>query len=105
VTRVEYERLENELTQEMAASAPTPEADRTPRPIAELRDSGLLWLINRAVFHPRGFALALSYHGGEVVGWKLLGDGSEPWQFGEGEDQNFAAAEATLRDAGGRGLR
>lgn len=70
-----------------------------PRPFGELSDSGLLWLINAAVFHPRGFALALVKRDGEVVGWKLLGDGSEPWRFDQDMDERFAAAEATLKAA------
>lgn len=71
-----------------------------PRPFADLADSGLLWLINAAVFHPRGFALALHREDGEVVGWSLLGDGSEPWRFeGDDIDSKFAAAEATFASA------
>jgi hypothetical protein len=66
----------------------------------ELSASGLLWLINRAVFHPRGFALGL-VHGadGKVTGWTLLGDGKEPWHYEDSgsEDRRFAAAEATLK--------
>jgi len=69
------------------------------RPLAELRDAGLLWLINTAVFHPRGYALALVREHGEVVGWTLLGDGSEPWRFDDDCDAEFAAANRTL---GGR---
>lgn len=77
--------------------AEMPGAERSARPFAELRESGLLWLINKVVFHPRGFALALSYEAGELVGWKLLGEGSEPWQFGaEADDEGFVAAETTL---------
>ena len=60
------------------------------RPFAEFRDSGLLWLMNRVVFHPRGYALALHYHSivdgvsrGDAVGWSLLGDGTEPWSMGD----------------------
>lgn len=69
------------------------------RSFDELRESGLLWLVNRVVFHPRGFALALVYEGGnsEPVGWKLQGDGREVWSFGEHEDDDFAAAQATLK--------
>lgn len=79
--------------------------------MAELRDSGLLWLINRVVFHPRGYALALhfdDYHE-EVVGWSLLGDGTEVWTMGEdptpeerakygalSEDELFALVKALL---------
>lgn len=66
------------------------------RPLEELSSSGLLWLINRTVFHPRGFALALVKRNGEVVGWDLLGDGSEVWQFKDSEDAKFEAAQATL---------
>ena len=68
-----------------------------PRPFAELRDTGLLWLINRQVFHPRGYALALHWADGDVVGWSLLGDGTTPWNFEDGkEGAEFAAANATL---------
>lgn len=65
------------------------------RPI-DLRESGLLWLVNRAVFHPRGFALAVETDGS----LSLLGDGSEPWKFelpSDHEDDLFRRAEATLR--------
>lgn len=61
------------------------------RPINEIRESGLLWLINTALLHPRGFAIAFCYSEedsdgkGEPIGWQLLGDGSEPWQFAEGQ--------------------
>jgi hypothetical protein len=83
------------------------------RPFCELRDTGLLWLINRTVFHPRGFALALMYdepgqaEGGNVTGWQLYGDGTEPWSMGDPpqhlraqghktEDQLFALVQALL---------
>lgn len=86
------------------------------RPFADLRDSGLLWLINRVVFHPRGYALALHFEdtpdrnlaeGGEVTGWSILGDGTEPWSMGDPpaesialghktEDQLFALVKALL---------
>lgn len=73
-----------------------------PRPFSELRDSGLLWLINRAVFHPRGRALALHLDdGGHAIGWHLLGDGAEPWRFeidDAEEDALFRAAETTIRE-------
>lgn len=77
-----------------------------PRPFAEFRDTGLLWLINTSVLHPRGFALAWCYENGEVTGWRLLGDGSESWRFeGDGVDQCFADVEALFaaaREAGGQ---
>lgn len=63
------------------------------------RTSGLLWLVNRVVFHPRGRALALVFNeGGEALGWRLLGDGKEVWGFDHDEEKSlFRAAESTLR--------
>lgn len=79
------------------------EPDDTARPLVDLRTTGLLWLINRTVFHPRGYALAVgewSVGGSEVIteGWKLFGDGTQPWQFADDidEDELFRAAEAFL---------
>lgn len=70
------------------------------RPWSELRDSGLLWLINAAVLHPRGFALALVADvDGNFLGWDLLGDGSEPWEYDRQMDERFAAVEATFAAA------
>jgi hypothetical protein len=66
------------------------------RPLAELQDEGLLWLINRVVFHPRGCALALEEdETGAVIGWDMLGDGTEVWTFmAEDDDECFAKATA-----------
>lgn len=66
----------------------------------DLIKDGLLWLINAAVFHPRGFALAVA-PGGAL---SLLGDGSEPWRFGDDAmvDAKFKAAEAALERARNR---
>lgn len=72
----------------------------------DLRSNGLLWLINRAVFHPRGFALAVVYGpNDDVIGLEVKGDGSEPWAFSESmeerENECFEAVEAffaRLRD-------
>lgn len=74
-----------------------------PRPWEELRESGLLWLINRVAFHPRGYALALHIQDGKAVGWELLGDGGEPWQYADEVDERdaLARAEATLAIRGG----
>lgn len=78
---------------------PMTAAKDSVRPVGELRDAGLLWLINATVFHPRGYALALHVDdSGAVVGWSLMGDGSEPWRFANDMDARFAAAEQTLRD-------
>jgi hypothetical protein len=64
--------------------------DPTGRPFSDLRDTGLLWLINRVILHPRGYVLGLCYdgdtpvtEGGTVTGWTLYGDGSEPWTMGD----------------------
>lgn len=72
------------------------------RPLAELRTSGLLWLINRIVFHPRGLALALHYDKDETVtGWSLLrATNGEPFAFEpDADDRGFKAAEQTIADA------
>lgn len=59
------------------------------RPV-DLRGDSLLWLINRQVFHPRGYALALDTETGE---FSLLGDGDEPFVFpGNGGDERFLLA-------------
>jgi hypothetical protein len=70
-----------------------------PRPFQDLSDSGLLWLINATVFHPRGYTLALVVVDGQPQGWDLLGDGTEPWRYDHDMDAKFAAAEATLAAA------
>jgi hypothetical protein len=77
--------------------APSPDF----RPLLELSESGLLWLINRTVFHPRGIALALYQEGDEARGWKLLAAPSgEPFTFPESVDTDgFRRAEATMRAA------
>lgn len=67
--------------------------DRTMQPFSKLREWGLLWLINRVVFHPRGHALAfrIDDETGEPTGWRLLGDGSEVFTFGdEADHEEFA---------------
>jgi len=66
-----------------------------------LREHQVLWAINRVLFHPRGFALGLSYpddvsredimaHKVEPIGWVLLGDGSESWHYAESVDEDSA---------------
>jgi hypothetical protein len=70
------------------------------RPLHELMESGMLWLINRSTFHPRGFSLALETDDktGEVVGWKILGNGQELWSYQQHNDEEkFLKAEATLK--------
>jgi hypothetical protein len=76
-------------------------ADLEPRPWHEIRESGLLWLINSAVFHPRGFALSVHIDKttGVCTGWNLIGDGTEPWRFEGDIDSLFEAAENTFFEA------
>lgn len=73
------------------------------RPVNELMDSGLLWLINRVVFHPRGLALALwvEEDSGDVTAWRLMAAAEgEPFSFSNRDDENgYQRAEATLRTA------
>lgn len=74
------------------------------RPFEDLRPTGLLWLINTTVFHPRGYALALHFDDdGQATGWSLLGDGTERWSFsengwpeGETPDDAFRAVKELL---------
>ncbi len=62
-----------------------------------LRESGVVWMINAAVFHPRGYTLALCYPEGtaddvwvEPIGWSILGDGSAPRQFQHDDTLDYA---------------
>lgn len=43
-----------------------------------LQETGLLWAINRRLFHPDGFSLNLRYEDGEPIGWVIIGDGGAP---------------------------
>lgn len=75
---------------DLLPAAPRPDGWR---PLSEFRETGLLWLINRQVFHPRGFAIGLNFNEvGDVDGWVLYGDGIEPWNFKDGEENEFLAA-------------
>jgi hypothetical protein len=69
------------------------------RPLYDMRETGVLWAINRVLFHPRGFSLALVVEPGteNVIGWLLTNHGDEIITFGPGdEDVEFAAFEAFL---------
>ncbi len=75
------------------------------RPFADMRDTGLLWLINRVVLHPRGFALALHFDddgaGGSFkncTGWSIAGDGLEPWSMGDPSEEDRAKYGAKTED-------
>ena len=76
-------------------------APSNPRPFLEQSEAGLLWLINRVVFHPRGLALALHEEGGVAHGWELrAAPAGEPFIFPEDVDtDSFRCAEETLRAA------
>ena len=77
-----------------------------------LRIHELLYTINTALFHPRGFALGLNYpepvtreqidaHTVEPDGWVLYGDGTEPFHYvlPDGEaDAAFTTFEQFLND-------
>lgn len=62
----------------------------------EMLDDGLLWLINKTCFHPRGFALG--YSPGQKT-FVMLGDGREPWSYEIDEDAKFSAVEAVFARA------
>lgn len=87
----------------MSEQAPTEPIEPTLdyRPFLELSESGLLWLINRVVFHPRGVALGLYEAAGKARGWRLIAaPDDEPFTFPESVDNDgFRRAEATLRAA------
>lgn len=82
---------------------PEAEAEKV-LPWSDLRTNGILWAINRYLFHPRGYALALSYHAdddneptGEPTGWAFFGDGSEQWEYAtDTTNEMFVAFEAFL---------
>lgn len=72
----------------------------TARPLETLSATGLLWLLNSEVLHPRGFALALAYdEAGLVVGWTMQGDGVERMSFdAETNEEKSATVEAFFAD-------
>ncbi len=60
-----------------------------------IQEDGLLWLINKACFHARGFALGYNSADGTFV---LLGDGKEPWRYASPADsQNAIDEDAKFR--------
>ena len=74
-----------------------------------LDDTGILWLINASVFHPRGLAMALDFADGEDQprGWSLRSaPEGEPWSFPDDESTNsrFRAAEEVLAFAREHGI-
>lgn len=81
---------------------------RVVLPFKAARWTGLLWAINKVLMHPRGFALAFEFpegatreqieaHQVDPIGWSIMGDGTEPWQFTDGlDDIGFDAFEDLL---------
>lgn len=66
----------------------------------DFRDSGLLWMLNTTVLHPRGLAMSVHYdENGKAIGWSILGDGNEVYVFDEDvAEDGFQKFEATLRN-------
>jgi len=60
------------------------------RSFKEFREAGLLWALNRYALHPQGFAVSFTFDSEtcEVLGWDLLGDGTEAWTFDEETDDS-----------------
>lgn len=85
------------------------DTQRDVRPFKDLVESGLLMMINLQSFHPRGMAFALVFDDeGVAVGWYLVGEGDELWQFAISDkpspepdsiDGRWRAANATLAEA------
>ncbi len=78
----------------------TPDSDGGK--FVDLRTSGLLWLINKSLLHPRGYALGYDSHTKRCI---LYGDGKEPWHYvttdedpdaGIDEDELFARIKELL---------
>ena len=62
--------------------------------VAEFRECGLLWYINRVAFHPHGIAMSLGVEG-KLGMW---GNMDEPWTFTkEDDDKCFTDFQAFLR--------
>lgn len=60
--------------------------------IREFRDSGMLWLVNTAVMHPRGYAIAVTVaEDGTPLVLSVVGDGTEPWCFDSDSVESFHA--------------
>lgn len=69
--------------------------------LTDFSNDGLLWIINRLVFHPRGYALTFDLEAdGTVSSYYLQGDGKEVWQFTEADDdKNFERFNRFLKEA------
>lgn len=93
---------------------PSEPPSRPVYPMTDFRGRGVLWMLNRVVFHPRGFAIGLHWADDvtveqieanevEPIGFSIQGDGKEVWAFGQepdwSEDAPFAVFEAMLDEA------
>jgi hypothetical protein len=104
MTEQRSENVEPDVTDPKAVPVRNRHKDTPVFDFKRLSEHGVLWLINRVVFHPRGFALALVYSDddGNVdpIGWRIEGDGTESWRFdGFDEDEKFRAIEGLLAQA------
>lgn len=94
---------------------PGADYDLDRQPFQTLRTTGVLWAINRYLFHPRGYALAVHFPDPATqieltkikqglvapTGWSVLGDGTEPYAFTEADDdEQFAIFEKFLEQLG-----
>lgn len=51
-------------------------------PWTELQKSGALWMMNAALWYPRGYSMMAYYPDdsfSECIGYKVVGDGKRPW--------------------------
>lgn len=101
--QVDKLKAENEALKAEKDTTDEPDEDSGPDVVLHnmewLQESGLLWLINRQVFHPYGFALSLVFDDGKFVGVQLLGDGKDTWNFHESVDEDglLVRARETLK--------
>jgi hypothetical protein len=61
------------------------------RSFDDLRDTGLLWAINRYIFHPRGLAMAVCLEHDEdskVFAWRMMSLLGETFNYDEEADQS-----------------
>lgn len=68
-------------------------------PMSTFRDAGLLWIINKQVFHPHGLALSLEFDdNGTVTAWSVWKD-NEPWGFTpEDDNESFNKLQEFLKE-------
>lgn len=100
------------MTQQRSNKLDNTESNRPVLALSELRPTGILWAINRHIFHPRGYALALDWPEGADPdtdapdGFTIYGDGSEPWAFEpDTDDSGFAAFSKFMKSLTRKGRR